>query len=338
MPSAPVAGAVDEMANSSQARREFDNEGFEWSRELSRTLERVFGHRQFRQNQRAIVNATMSQRDVFVIMPTGGGKSLCYQLPAMLEDGLTVVVCPLISLIQDQVQAMIAQGVQADFLSGQQSQDQSSAVFSRLWRSDVGHDGLTLLYVTPERIVASPGFTKALHALHARRRLKRFVVDEAHCVSHWGHDFRPDYIKLASLRATFSDVPILALTATATPRVKLDCMSILGLRSPCCFQQSFNRPNLWYQIIPKKKNCTQDMAALLREHHANHTGIIYCCSKKDCEDVAKKLRDEEGQPVESAACPARGRRPVRPPGASWGSGRSYALRSTAPAAWKLAAA
>ena len=181
----PLLLQVETAAAAAASRREFDNENFEWSRELSRTLERVFGHRQFRQNQRAVVNATMSRRDVFVIMPTGGGKSLCYQLPAMLEDGLTVVVCPLISLIQDQVQAMRQQGVSADFLSGSQSQEESSNVFAQLWRGDVGSRGLTLLYVTPERIVASPGFSKALHFLHGRGKLKRFVVDEAHCVSHW---------------------------------------------------------------------------------------------------------------------------------------------------------
>ena len=183
----PLLLQVETAAAAAASRREFDNENFEWSRELSRTLERVFGHRQFRQNQRAIVNATMSRRDVFVIMPTGGGKSLCYQLPAMLEDGLTVVICPLISLIQDQVQAMRSQGVSADFLSGSQSQEESSNVFAQLWRGDVGSRGLTLLYVTPERIVASPGFSKALHFLHGRGKLKRFVVDEAHCVSHVQH-------------------------------------------------------------------------------------------------------------------------------------------------------
>ena len=297
----PLLLQVETAAAAAASRREFDNENFEWSRELSRTLERVFGHRQFRQNQRAIVNATMSRRDVFVIMPTGGGKSLCYQLPAMLEDGLTVVICPLISLIQDQVQAMRSQGVSADFLSGSQSQEESSNVFAQLWRGDVGSRGLTLLYVTPERIVASPGFSKALHFLHGRGKLKRFVVDEAHCVSHWyatvrvkakakvvtltltpsptltrGHDFRPDYIKLASLRASFADVPILALTATATPRVKLDCMSILGLQRAVVCCQSFNRPNLTYEVRPKKKDCVQDIAKVLKEDHDGHTGIVYC--------------------------------------------------------------
>ena len=241
------------------------------------------------------------RHDVFVIMPTGGGKSLCYQLPAMCLPGITIVVCPLVSLIQDQVSAMENQGVPAFQLSSTQSIDEQREVYDEMYSASADEIPGLLVYVTPERLSASGKLQNCLSSLARNRKLARFVIDEAHCVSQWGHDFRPDYKQLASLKHNFPNVPLVALTATATERVKLDVVSILKMHGPggpasrcITFASSFNRPNLFYEVHKKQKGCTEDIARILLERHRNQTGIVYCCSKKDCEEVARKLNEKLG--------------------------------------------
>jgi len=299
MPAAPPRADAHARSRTSpgactrEAEAEFDHERFEWSAEMRETLFSVFGYRVFRSNQCGIVNATLAKRDVFVIMPTGGGKSLTYQLPAMIHGGVTVVVCPLVSLIQDQVESMIHQGVVAEYLSATQSYDEQQVIMRAL--RDPRHvrscDGIRLLYVTPERLSASGSLSSMLRRLHSEGLLARFVVDECHCVSQWGHDFRPDYKCLSALKHNFPEVPLMALTATATEAVRLDVCSILQLQRCVTFTNSFNRPNLWYYVKPKKKGCVEDIAAIIRQKYQGKTGIVYCCSRRDCEEVAAKLRE-----------------------------------------------
>ncbi|WIA21883.1 hypothetical protein OEZ85_004257 [Tetradesmus obliquus] len=213
---------------------------------------KVFGHRGFRPQQKAIVMQAVAGRDLFVLMPTGGGKSLCYQLPAVICRGVTVVVCPLLSLMQDQVRGLCLSprgGVPASFLSSQQSAEESAAVKRELRKA---RPSVKLLYVTPEQLVKSDSLRGLLQDLRGRGLLARFVIDEAHCVSMWGHDFRPDYKGLKLLKSAFPRVPITAVTATATSQVQADIKSILGISSSAVVHQtSFLRPNLLFRVVPK---------------------------------------------------------------------------------------
>jgi RecQ family ATP-dependent DNA helicase len=266
---------------------EWSGYGFAWSEELRSANASVFGHRGFRKNQLEIVNATMSGRDVFVLMPTGGGKSLCFQLPAVVQRGITLVISPLVALVQDQVAALQTQGVTASFLGAGQTEEQAQLVQQQLLAP---LPVLKLLYVTPEKLGYNDGnnhLMTLLRRCYERRNLTRFVIDEAHCVSQWGHDFRPDYLRLTTLREQFPDVPLMALTATATPRVRVDIEGRLGLREPVSFKQSFNRPNLRYEVRPKAT--MQDVVQLVRRDFARQSGVIYCLSRQQCEQLAERL-------------------------------------------------
>ncbi len=250
------------------------------SEQIAATLQSTFGYRSFRPLQEEIVHAILDRQDVFVLMPTGGGKSLCYQLPALLLDGLTVVVSPLIALMKDQVDALQALGVPATFINSSLDSTEAGERQAAVARGDI-----KLLYVAPERLVL-PGF---LHLLR-HRGVTMFAIDEAHCVSEWGHDFRPEYRELRQLRDQFPDAIFSAFTATATPRVQQDIRDQLGLERASGFQGSFNRPNLYYEVRPKQAAYQQ----LLDYIHSRKgaSGIIYCQTRASTEDLADRLRGD----------------------------------------------
>eukprot|EP01133_Synstelium_polycarpum_P008042 gene8042-9449_t len=259
---------------------------FRWSNEIDRVNKDRFGNRTWRQNQREIINASMDGKDVFVLMPTGGGKSLCYQIPAALSDGITIVVSPLVSLIFDQVSLLESINYPAKALTGSSSQEDVFEIYR-----DMGRDTpeTKLLYLTPEKIVQSERIMQLFESLYERGKFTRVVIDEAHCVSQWGHDFRPDYKRLGMLRTKFPNLPIMALTATATERVKTDVIMNLNMRNSVVFKQSFNRPNLRYFVIKKSSKIIDNMADIIKNNYPGKSGIVYCLSRSDCEKVSQEL-------------------------------------------------
>ena len=242
-------------------------------------LKTHFGYDSFLPHQEEIVSSVMAGNDCFVLLPTGGGKSLCYQLPALALDGLTLVVSPLIALMKDQVDGLRANGISAGFINSTLTQSQISAAQER-----VRQGGIKILYVAPERATL-PDFKRFLASL----KVGLIAIDEAHCVSEWGHEFRPAYRELQDLRRACPDVPIIALTATATGRVRDDILSQLALRQPRSFVSSFNRPNLTYAIEPKK-NSLPVLLSLL-ERHQGESAIIYCLSRRGTEELAHTLSE-----------------------------------------------
>jgi ATP-dependent DNA helicase RecQ len=245
--------------------------------DLSHHLHRAFGFRTFRPLQEEIIRDCLAGRDVFAVLPTGGGKSLCYQLPAIARPGLTVVVSPLIALMKDQVDALLAAGIPATYLNSSLATGESRPRLRGL------HQGqFRLLYVAPERLLLS-GFLDDLESW----KVARFAIDEAHCISEWGHDFRPEYRQLASLRDRFPAVPVLALTATATPRVRSDIVTQLRLREPSQYTASFNRPNLLYRVEAKSETYERILAFVRRR--PAEAGIIYAQSRKSTEQLATRL-------------------------------------------------
>ena len=243
-------------------------------------LKQYFGFTSFRPLQEEIIRDSLAGKDVFALLPTGGGKSLCFQLPAMAQPGLTVVVSPLIALMKDQVDAMQAGGIPATFLNSSLAQNESRVRLRGLHQGE-----FRLLYVAPERLMLS-GFLEDLK----RWNVKLIAIDEAHCISEWGHDFRPEYRQIADLRKLFPDVPFMALTATATGRVREDIVTHLKLRDPKCYVASFNRPNLSYRVIPKNKPYGQ-LLDFLRAR-LKESGIVYCQSRKSAERVAAHLTED----------------------------------------------
>ncbi|MBI5741550.1 MAG: DNA helicase RecQ [Nitrospirae bacterium] len=238
------------------------------------TLKKVFGFQSFRPNQVEIIRSILGGKDVFAVMPTGGGKSLCYQLPAKLLDGTAVVISPLISLMKDQVDAAVENGISAAFINSSLATQETAAVFRRL-----RDNSIELLYIAPERF-AMTNFLETLKGV----RISLFAVDEAHCISEWGHDFRPDYLSLSNIVKTFPKAPIAAFTATATPKVQDDIIVRLGLRQPFTVRASFDRQNLFYRVEGKRDLTAQIMNVLGK--HAGEPGIIYRTTRDSVDSLS----------------------------------------------------
>lgn len=242
------------------------------------TLRKVFGFHEFRPNQERVVRAILDKRDVLAIMPTGGGKSLCYQLPAVMMEGTCMVISPLIALMKDQVDGARANGIRAAFLNSSQNPDERDEVLQRLLSGK-----LDLLYLAPERFILSH-FREILGQV----QLSMAVIDEAHCISEWGHDFRPDYLSLSDLVTLFAGIPVAAFTATATTRVQQDILEKLALRNPLIVRASFDRPNLLYDVR-FKDNVEAQLLSLLKSNPGK-AGIIYRTSRKSVSDTATMLQ------------------------------------------------
>ena len=245
-------------------------------------LQKYFGYSAFRHEQGAIIDHILNKKDVLALMPTGGGKSLCYQLPAVMLDGLTIVISPLIALMKDQVDSLNVNGIPAAFFNSSQNPEEQVQLTTKLRNNQI-----KLLYLAPERLFGNEskmiGFLKTLP-------VSLIAIDEAHCISHWGHDFRPEYLALAGLKLEFPDIPVIALTATADKLTKKDILEKLNLKDPAVFISSFNRENITYRVVPKRNSFNQLLAFL--DDRKEESGIIYCLSRKSTESLAADLKDE----------------------------------------------
>ncbi len=239
-------------------------------------LKEKFGYNSFRLEQEAIIQSVLQKRDAFALMPTGGGKSLCYQIPALMFDGLTVVISPLIALMKDQVDALRVNGIAAAFLNSTQGYQQQNEIINKVKTKE-----LKLLYLAPES-----NFMRQLSSFN----VSLIAIDEAHCISHWGHDFRPEYLTLAHLKRSFSNVPVIALTATADKLTRKDILEKLELSNPAVFVSSFNRANIRY-TVENKRNSTDKLFDFL-EQHKDDSGIVYCLSRASTERLAEDLNAE----------------------------------------------
>ena len=248
-------------------------------------LEKTFGYKAFRDQQATIVNHVWAGGDALVLMPTGGGKSLCYQIPSLLRDGLAIIVSPLIALMQNQVEALRQLGVNAAFLNSSLSIEDTQTINRQALRGE-----LKILYVAPERLMAG-SFLQLLEQVHNHVGLALFAIDEAHCVSQWGHDFRPEYRKLTILHERFPDVPRIALTATADAATRAEIITQLKLEDAAQFVSSFDRPNIRYHVT-QKNNARQQLLHFIETQHPNDAGIIYCLSRKKVEETAEWLQSK----------------------------------------------
>lgn len=250
--------------------------------QAKKILKNQFGYDEFRLHQQTAIETILAAKDCVVLMPTGGGKSLCYQIPALLLDGLTVVISPLIALMKDQVDSLRSVGIEAAFLNSTQTSKEQVEVFQNIRQGK-----LKLLYVAPERLLQSGDqFIEFLKSI----KISLFAIDEAHCISSWGHDFRPEYLQLAKLKRSFPRIPIIALTATADNLVRKDIVERLAINKASVFVSSFNRPNIFYTVQPKKNSFSKLLDFL--EDHKNDSGIIYCLSRKSVEKMAGDLQNE----------------------------------------------
>ncbi|MDP3535550.1 MAG: DNA helicase RecQ, partial [Halomonas sp.] len=244
-----------------------------------KVLQEVFGYDNFRGPQQAIIEHVIAGGDALVLMPTGGGKSLCYQIPALLREGTAIVVSPLIALMQDQVAALEQNGVRAAYLNSSLDYHEAVDVENRLRAGE-----LDLLYVAPERLA-----TARMQMLLEQTHIALFAIDEAHCVSQWGHDFRPEYRQLSHLHQRFPQVPRIALTATADVPTRGDIMEHLQLQNAALYNSGFDRPNIRYHIAENQGNAKEQLLRFIREHHNGEAGIVYCLSRRKVEETAAWL-------------------------------------------------
>lgn len=257
-------------------------------------LKSIFGHNELRQGQQEVIDAIVAGKDIIVLMPTGAGKSLCFQLPAVSAKGVTIVISPLISLIYDQIQDLRSKGVIAHFLNSTVTQSDLAGLMSDLEILPDGTCKCKLVYITPEVLSMASGrneeFLEQLDRLYETNLLEGFVIDEAHCVSNWGHDFRESYLNLRVIKDYYSLIPIWAFTATATQKVQQDIISQLQIKNPEIFKTSFIRKNLSYQIYEKTHDLDSRVAALIKSRYDGKTGLVYCLRRADCEKLAGYLR------------------------------------------------
>jgi ATP-dependent DNA helicase RecQ len=251
---------------------------------LETYLKYFFGYDQFRPEQRKIIENALADQDLLVIMPTGGGKSLCFQLPALLKPGLMIVISPLIALMQDQVDALQDNGIGATYLNSSLSPKEVQEREKQIFENKI-----KLLYVAPERLLGDR-FQDFFYRLITQIGVSAFAIDEAHCVSEWGHDFRPEYRQLSQLRQQYPQIPIFAFTATATKRVQKDIIDQLKLHKPSVHLTSFNRPNLYYEIIPKEKRSYEQLLKFIKT--LKGSGIIYCMSRKMVDEISDRLQED----------------------------------------------
>ncbi|XP_072310529.1 ATP-dependent DNA helicase Q1 isoform X2 [Eucyclogobius newberryi] len=271
----------------------YDRADFSWSDEAQRHLQDTFHLRQFRPLQLRAINLTMSSKDLFLVMPTGRGKSLCYQLPAVCSPGFTLVVTPLVSLMEDQMMFLRSLQVPAAMLNASSSKEHAKTVMAAMTEPK---SPFKLIYVTPEKIAKSKLLMSRLEKAYKAQLLSRVAVDEVHCCSQWGHDFRPDYKLLGILKRQFPLVPLLGLTATATSSVLQDCEKILNVSRPLTLTASFNRTNLYYEVRFKDSNTDvflNDISSLIKNQYQNQSGIVYVFSQKDAETVSSELQKRD---------------------------------------------
>ncbi|XP_069807331.1 ATP-dependent DNA helicase Q1 [Dendropsophus ebraccatus] len=277
-------------ADTEASSEDWKRQDFPWSQQVQEELRASFHLDSFRTLQLETINATMAAKDVFLIMPTGGGKSLCYQLPAVCSKGFTLVICPLVSLMEDQLMVLQRLGVSATSLNAASSKEHVRWVHGEMTDRQ---SQLKLIYVTPEKIAKSKLFMSRLEKAYQAGRLARIAIDEVHCCSQWGHDFRPDYKTLGILKRQFPNAPLMGLTATATSQVLRDAHKILCVQRPLTFTASFNRPNLFYEVRLKPSSSSdfiEDIVKLINVRYKGQSGIVYCFSQKDCEQVALSLQ------------------------------------------------
>ncbi|CAI2378922.1 unnamed protein product [Moneuplotes crassus] len=264
--------------------------GFEWDDEIDRVNKEVFRNKSFINRQREIINATKAKRDTIALIPTGHGKSLTFQLPAYTDKGISIVVMPLLSLIEDQVQKLKEIGVKSVFIHP--TQEDIKEILAQLKKSLFS---AKIFFVTPEQLMQNEYLKRILSELYDKKLIERFVLDEVHCLPTWGKDFRNDYMRLQSIRTLFPETPILGLTATATPKVVNEIKERLQMRKPLVFSISFNRKNLFFNCIPtKKKDRAAEVSSLLKKDYKYCSGIIYCSTIKECEELCKKFKYNEG--------------------------------------------
>ncbi|XP_026764824.2 ATP-dependent DNA helicase Q1-like [Galleria mellonella] len=285
-----LKNAINKLKSDSLASVDWAGTQYEWSNKVKEILQDVFKIRTFRPKQLSAINSTLSGQHAIVVMPTGAGKSLCYQLPALVKPGLTLVISPLVSLMEDQVRSLTKKNIPAKLMTSTSSKEETSIALNILKDKNAP---VQLLYVTPERLAKSKRFMSNLQKCYADGRLQRIAIDEVHCCSQWGHDFRPDYKYLGILSNMFPNVPILGLTATATAHVLSDVQKILNIPGCLVIKSTFNRPNLYYKILEKpssQDNCLTILEKLLKYRYKGESGIIYTHSIKDSEDIADGLR------------------------------------------------